>query len=105
MVRLRAAAALAMLPGEEQRVLLLAHKTGDRYALRVLVSELERAGKLASAARGREDVRQIILLGGGVRAAAEAGHDAARNGEAIANLAFRLEEESLQHAAGPGRSS
>jgi HEAT repeat protein len=44
LVRLRAASALAGVEGHEQGILHLATLTKDRYALQVLVSEMQRAG-------------------------------------------------------------
>jgi hypothetical protein len=46
LVRLRAAASLVRFEGEEERVLQLAMRTRDRYALQALVSEMERSGRI-----------------------------------------------------------
>ena len=46
MVRLRSAAALARLDGHQEEVLDLAIRTGDRYALQALISEMQRAGTM-----------------------------------------------------------
>ena len=45
-VRLRAATSLIRFRGEEERILQLAMQTGDHYALQVLVSEMERSGRI-----------------------------------------------------------
>jgi HEAT repeat protein len=47
LVRLRAASALAGVDGHEQGILHLATVTKDRYALQVLVSEMQRTGKFS----------------------------------------------------------
>ena len=46
MVRLRSAAALARLEGHQEEILQLAIRTGDRYALQALISEMQRAGAM-----------------------------------------------------------
>lgn len=46
MVRLRSAAALARLDGYQEEILQLAIRTGDRYALQALISEMQRAGAM-----------------------------------------------------------
>lgn len=46
MVRLRSAAALARLEGHQEEILELAIRTGDRYALQALISEMQRAGAM-----------------------------------------------------------
>ncbi len=45
-VRLRSATALARLEGHQEEILALAIRTGDRYALQALVSELQRSGAM-----------------------------------------------------------
>jgi hypothetical protein len=67
LVRLRAAAALVRFEGEEERVLQLAMRTRDRYALQALVSEMERSGRIpdlvgALADDGRRALAEPALL-------------------------------------------
>jgi hypothetical protein len=67
LVRLRAAASLVRFDGEEERVLQLAMRTRDRYALQALVSEMERSGRIpdlvaALADDSRRAVAESALL-------------------------------------------
>jgi hypothetical protein len=67
LVRLRAAAALVRFEGEEVRVLGLAMRTRDRYALQALVSEMERSGRIPDlvgqlADEGRRALAEPALL-------------------------------------------
>jgi HEAT repeat protein len=55
LVRLRAAASLVQFVGQEAQVLQFAMRTRDKYAVQALVSELDRAGRIAHLVDGLED--------------------------------------------------
>jgi HEAT repeat protein len=76
LVRLRAAASLVRFDGLEAHVLQLAARTRDRYAVQALVSELDRAGRIAYLVEGlADDLRRTsvepallaVLRGGAVQ--------------------------------------
>jgi HEAT repeat protein len=67
LVRLRSAAALARLEGHQEEILQLAIRTGDRYALQALISEMQRAGAMlelleALAAPAKRESSERMLL-------------------------------------------
>lgn len=62
LVRLRAASALTCFPGEEAQILNRAMETKDRYALQVLVSEMERSGRIPELVSAlADDQRRAIV--------------------------------------------
>jgi hypothetical protein len=73
LVRLRAASALVRFEGDEAYVLQLAMRTGDRYALQALVSEMERSGRIPDLVRGLSVDARRPVIESALRAALEGG--------------------------------
>lgn len=73
LVRLRAAASLVRFDGLEEQLLQLATRTGDRYALQALVSEMERAGLVTSLVEQLTDDRRRAAAERALVAAARGG--------------------------------